>query len=142
MAVLDVNQKAGVYETLSSLNAAFAGIVQHLQTLQKFGTFKPKSVKLLSGLAQELQAEINQEFLEDLHQLELDDWGSYGKARQKWEKHVRDPDDVFIHAEERRRELAKQRPLKKSKALRSRPVTARQSKQSSPHFAARRLRKR
>jgi hypothetical protein len=25
---------------------------------------------------------MNQEFLEDLHQFELDDWGRYGKARQ------------------------------------------------------------
>ena len=50
MAVLDVTQKAGVYETLSSLNTAFAGIVQHLQKLQRIGTFKPKSAKLLSGL--------------------------------------------------------------------------------------------
>jgi len=51
----------------------------------------------------------NQEFLEDLHQLELDDWGRYGKARQRWEKELSDPDDVFIHAEERKKQLAKQR---------------------------------
>jgi hypothetical protein len=108
MAVLDVTQKAGVYETLSSLNTAFAGIIQHLETLHKFGTFKPKSVRLLSGLAQELQAEINQDFLEDLHQLELDDWNRFGKVRQAREKELRDPDDVFIHAKERRKELAKQ----------------------------------
>ena len=137
MAALDSTQKAEIYETLSSLNMAFAGIIQHLQTLQRTGLFKSKVAKLFPGFALELQAEFNQEFLEDLHQLELDDWGRYGKARQKWEKHVRDPDDVFIHAEERRRKLAKQRPLKKSKALRSR-----QSKQSSSHSAAQHLRKR
>jgi hypothetical protein len=112
MAVLDVTQKAGVYETLSSLNTAFAGIVQHLQTLQKFGTFKPKSVKLLSGLAQELQAEINQDFLEDLHQLELDDWNRFGKIRDARDKELRDPDDVFIQAKERKKQLAKQRKKK------------------------------
>ena len=32
MAAIDVTQKAGVYETLASLNAAFAGIVQHLHS--------------------------------------------------------------------------------------------------------------
>jgi hypothetical protein len=31
MAALDGTQKADVYETLSSLNMAFAGIIQHLQ---------------------------------------------------------------------------------------------------------------
>jgi hypothetical protein len=109
MAALDGTQKAGIYETLSSLNLAFAGVIQHLHTLQKTGLFKSKVAKLFPGFAQELQAEFNQQFLEDLHQLELDDWGEYGKARQRWEKHLRDPDDVFIHAKERKKQLAKQR---------------------------------
>jgi hypothetical protein len=109
MAAIDVNQKADIYETLSSLNLAFAGIVQHLQTLQQTGLFKSKVAKLFPSFALELQAEFNQEFLEDLHQLELDDWNRYGKAREKWEKYLRDPDDVFIHAEERKKQLAKQR---------------------------------
>jgi hypothetical protein len=108
MATPDVTEKAGVYETLSGLNSAFAGIVQHLHTLQKTGLFKSKTTKLFPDFTQELQAEINQELLEELHQLELDDWGRYGKAREKWEKHLRDPDDVFIHAEERKKQLAKQ----------------------------------
>src|SRR6478672_8547408 len=105
MANFDVNLKAGVYETLSSLNSAFAGIVQHLQTLQRTGLFKSKTAKLFPSFTQELQAEFIQEFLEDLHQLELDDWGHHGKAREKWEKHLRDPDDVFIHAKERKKQL-------------------------------------
>ena len=109
MAVLDVTQKTEIYETLSSLNMAFAGIVQHLQTLQKTGLFNSKAAKLFPSFALELQAEFNQEFLENLHQLELDDWGRYGKARDKYEKHLRDPDDVFIHAKERKKQLAKQR---------------------------------
>ena len=102
-------EKAEIYATLSYMNRAFAGIVQHLQTLQKTGLFQSETTKLFPDFVQELQAEFNQEFLENLHQLELDDWGRYGKARQRWEKHLRDPDDVFIHAEERRKELAKQR---------------------------------
>jgi hypothetical protein len=109
MAALDVTQKAEVYETLSSLNMAFTGIVQHLQTLQKTGLFKSKTAKLFPAFAQELQAEFNQEFLEDLHQIELDDWGRHGKARQARDKELADPDDVFIHAEERKKQLAKQR---------------------------------
>ena len=109
MAALDSTQKADIYETLSSLNMAFAGIVQHLQTLQQTGLFKSKTAKLFPSFALELQAEFNQELLEHLHQLELEDWNRYGKARQRWEKEIRDPDDVFIHAEERKKQLAKQR---------------------------------
>ena len=113
MAAIDVTQKSEIYETLSSLNMAFAGIVQHLQTLQKTGLFNSKASKLFPAYTQELQAEFNQEFLESLHQFELEDWGRFGKVRQKREKQLRDPDDVFIHAEERRKELAKQKQRKK-----------------------------
>jgi hypothetical protein len=102
------DEKAEIYETLSPMNRAFAGIVQHLETLHRTGLFKSKAAKLFPNFTLELQAEFNQEFLENLHQLELDDWGRYGKARQRWEKHLRDPDDVFIHAKERKRHLAKQ----------------------------------
>jgi hypothetical protein len=109
MAVLDVTQKTEIYHTLYRLNAAFAEVVLHSRTLQQTGLFKSKAAKLFPSFALELQAEFNQEFLEDLHQIELDDWGRHGKARQRWEKHLRDPDDVFIHAEERKKQLAKQR---------------------------------
>jgi len=66
-------------------------------------------LKTLRGYTQELQADINQEVLEIMHQDELDDWGQFGKIRQAEEKRLRDPNDVFIQAEERRKELAKQK---------------------------------
>jgi hypothetical protein len=113
--VLDVNRKVEVYRTLHELNSAFAAIVGHCDALQRTGLFNSKASKLLPNFVQELQAECNQEFLETLHQMELDDWGRYGKARQKYEKHLRDPDDVFIHAKERRKELARQRKKPKAK---------------------------
>jgi hypothetical protein len=112
LADLDVIQKTEIYHTLYQLNAAFSQVVDNCRKLQKTGLFKSKTTKLFPDFTQELQAEINQELLEELHQFELDDWGRYGKAREKWEKHLRDPDDVFIHAEERRKELAKQKRKK------------------------------
>jgi phosphatidylserine/phosphatidylglycerophosphate/cardiolipin synthase-like enzyme len=112
MAAPIVTEKAGIYETLASLNLAFAGVIQHLHTLQKTGIFKSKAAKLFPGFAQELQAEFNQEFLEDLHQLELEDWNEYGKARKRWEKYLRDPDDVLLQAEKRKKQLAKQKHKK------------------------------
>jgi hypothetical protein len=92
LAAIDVNQKADIYETLSSLNLAFAGIVEHLQTMQQTGVFRPKYTRLFQGFAQELQAEINQEFLGTLESLESDDWGRFGKIRDKWEKYLRGED--------------------------------------------------
>jgi len=107
MADLDVTKKLSIYHTLYRLNRAFAAIVDHCRTLEATKIFPSKSLRNFQGFTQELQAEINEELLETLHQAELDDWSRFGKVREAWEKSIRDPDDVFIHAEERRKELAK-----------------------------------
>jgi hypothetical protein len=107
MAAPDVTKKLLVYHTLYRLNLSFSNIVTHCRTLQEAGVLTAKSIRLFQGYAQELQAEMNQELLETMHSIELDDWGRFGKMRQAEEKRLRDPDDVFIHAEERRQELRK-----------------------------------
>jgi hypothetical protein len=109
LAALDVTKKVEIYHTLYQLNSSFAAIVGHCDTLQKIGVFKSTFTRLFQNFTQELQAEFNQEFLETLHQIELDDWYKFGKVRQAREKKLRDPDDVFIHAQERKKELATHR---------------------------------
>ena len=115
MAALEVTKKLLIYHTLYRLNLSFSNIVTHCITLQEAGIVTAKSTKLFQGYAQELQAEINQELLETMHQTELDDWGRFGKIRQMEEKHLRDPDDVFIHARERKEQIAKERRKTKRK---------------------------
>lgn len=106
--------KADIYRTLYRLNRAFDFITEQLPALVEAGLIGRKSLRDFQGYTQELQAEFNQELLEAQHQIELDDWGRFGKIRQAREKELRDPDDVFIHAKERRQELKKQE-LKKKK---------------------------
>jgi len=108
MAAIDVTKKLLIYHTLYRLNLSFSNIVTHCHTLQEAGVFTPKSTRLFQGYAQELQAEMNQELLDTMHQTELDDWGRFGKVRQAEEKRHRDPDDVFIHARERKEQIAKE----------------------------------
>lgn len=83
--------------------------------MQEAGSVTAKSSKLFQGYVQELQAEINQELLETMHATELEDWGIFGKIRQAEEKRLRDPDDVFIHAQERKKEIARERRKAKRK---------------------------
>jgi len=109
MAALDVTKKLLIYHTLYRLNLSFSNIVTHCRTLQEAGVFTSKEVRLFQGYAQELQAEINQELLETMHTTELEDWGRFGKVRQAEEKRLRDPDDVFIHAQERKDQIARER---------------------------------
>jgi hypothetical protein len=70
---------------------------------------KPKFNRLYQAYTQELQAEINDEVLETVSSIEAADMFRFGKVRDARDKELRDPDEVFIHAEERRKELAKQR---------------------------------
>jgi hypothetical protein len=71
--------------------------------------------RLFQGYAQELQAEINQELLETMHQTELDDWGRFGKVRQVEEKRLKDPADVLIQAEEYKRSQLRKKRTRVSK---------------------------
>jgi hypothetical protein len=115
MANFDVTKKLEIYHTLYRLNRSFAAIVMHCQTLETTRFFPSKSLRNFKGFTQELQSEMNQELLEILHGTELEDWNRYGKIRQTREKELADPDDVFIKAEERRKELAKQKQKKKAR---------------------------
>jgi len=109
MAAIEVTKKLLIYHTLYRLNLSFSNIVSRCCTLQEAGVFTAKSTRLFQGYAQELQAEINQELLGTMHDTELADWGRFGKVRQDEEKRLRDPDDVFIHARERKEQIAKKR---------------------------------
>jgi L-2-hydroxyglutarate oxidase LhgO len=129
MADRDAAGKLGIYHTIYCLNLSFANIVANCRALGESGILSPKFTRLYQSYAQELQAEINEDVMSAMDEVESRDQFRFGKARLAREKELRDPDDVFVHAEERRRELAKQgkKPpaLKRSKTLRSQSGTAR-----------------
>jgi hypothetical protein len=145
MADRDARAKLRIYHTIYRLNLSFANIVANCRALGESGILKPKDTRLYVSYAQELQAGINEEVVAIMDEVELRDMHRFGKARVAREKELRDPDDVFIHAEERRKELARQGkkppPLKSSKTFRSQPGSARGPKRSSSHSAARPLHK-
>ena len=51
-------------------------VFEHRHSLPRIaGSLTTKSSRLFQGYAQELQAEVNQELLEKMHDAELEDWG-------------------------------------------------------------------
>jgi hypothetical protein len=114
MAALNLTsgERMDVYRRMFLLNRSFHFIIQRLDELTQTRIVSPKQIKEMIGLTQEVQLEINTLLIEPLGSLELEDWAVFGKVRMAQEKRLRDPDDVFIHAEERRKELAKQRKKK------------------------------
>jgi len=135
MADRDADAKLRIYHTIYRLNLSFAKIVAHCRALRESGILGPKDSRLYQSYVQELQAEINQDVMSAMDEIESHDQFRFGKVRLAREKELRDPDDVFIHAEERRRELASQgkKPpaLKSSHTLRSQPGTDRKPKRRS-----------
>jgi len=77
-----------------------------------------------------LQAEINQDVVEILDGIESHDMFRFGKVRSAREKELRDPDDVFIQAEERRQELARQKKI--DRARRKKKDTTGESRVNRP----------
>jgi hypothetical protein len=108
MVYLDGTKKLDVYHLLYRLNLSFAAIVKRCRALEQSRIFRIKFLRVFQGQAQELQAEINEELLDTLHQIELEDWSRFGKISQARDKELRDPDDVFIEAERRKEQLHKQ----------------------------------
>jgi hypothetical protein len=109
MADRDAAGKLRVYHTIYRLNLSFANIVANCRVLQESGILGPRDTRLYQSCAQELQANMNQRLTSLLETVESNDHARFGKVSQAWEKEISDPDDVFICADERRRELAKQR---------------------------------
>jgi hypothetical protein len=87
----------------------------HRGVLPRAGTIpdlEPEVYPTLSALRPGVQAEINWEVVEIMDRVESDDTARFGKSRTARKKKLRDPDDVFIEAEQRRRELARQAKCK------------------------------
>jgi hypothetical protein len=115
--------KVQVYRTLYHMKRSFADIVAHCRALGNLRILSPKFTRLYQSYTQELQAEINWDVIEIMDGIESEDLFHFGKARTAREKELRDPDDVFIEAEERRQELVQQPRRKKRKTIQSRPIT-------------------
>jgi hypothetical protein len=105
---LTSSERVAVYRLLFLLNRSFDLIVQRLDELGQTGLFTSRDLREMRGLTQEVQLEINTGLLDSFEPVEHADWAQFGKVRMAMEKRLRDPDDVFIHAEERRKQLAKQ----------------------------------
>lgn len=109
---LTSSERADVYRILFLLNRSFDLIVKRLDELAETHLFSARDLREMRGLTQEVQLEINTGLLDSFEPVEHNGWAHFGKVRIAMEKRLRDPDDVFIHAEERRKQLVKQRRKK------------------------------
>lgn len=75
-------ERVRIYEAIFQINQQFHLIVTRLIELRGVRhTFASKKLAELRILTQEMQAEINCYLCEKLHDVELADWGTFGKVR-------------------------------------------------------------
>jgi hypothetical protein len=70
-----------VYDLLSRLNSSFSRVSRNLSSLEQTRVFNPATMKTLSRLSKELQADANHHLLETLQEIETRDRARFGKVR-------------------------------------------------------------
>src|SRR5215472_10269103 len=118
----DARAKLLIYHAIYRLNLSFANIVANCGTLRESRILGREDTRLYQSFAQELQADINSRLAGILESDESNDHARFGKVRDAYEKELRDPDDVFIHAEERRKEIARQQRKKRTASVRRKAI--------------------
>jgi hypothetical protein len=76
--------------------------------MEKFPFARKKALQHAQAEIEELRAEMNGDFLEDMSDRELDDGGRFSKQRRAYESKREDPDDVYIDVLRREEERKRQ----------------------------------
>ena len=107
-----------VYENLHFLNQDFQQVLNDIARLQELGVFQRDLGRIFSVVVKETRAWANMEMAEFLQMREQDAWAYFGRLHNRWEKKLRDPNDVLIEAElllEKRRKAAARKKSKRQR---------------------------
>ena len=88
--ILDVTEKARIYNMLAQMSSSFSSIIRCCADLEQTGALTPKAKNRFQAFTVEVQGELNLEILEHMDGIEMEDWARGGRVREKWEKYIRD----------------------------------------------------
>jgi hypothetical protein len=100
--------KLRIYESLFLWNQGVDHVVAVLRGLEKLSCADKESLQSAQVEIEEVRADVNADFVEELVDLERVDEGRFWKQKRAYEKKWRDPDDVYIDVEQREDERKKQ----------------------------------
>ena len=109
-------ERLPVYENLFALNRDFEQVVNDIARLQELGVLQRDLGHILSVVVKETRAWANMEMAEFLQIREQDAWAWFGRLHARWEKRLRDPNDVLLEAKllmEKRRAAAARKKSKR-----------------------------
>lgn len=118
--------KLHAYEALQTLNRCFEATLLSLERLEHLGLFRLEFLNACRVTLEYTRAQANDELIHTLQDLEQEDTARFERLHDEWEKQLRDPDDVFFHAIERRQEIKEQirdlhRALQRQRSKRKKP---------------------
>ncbi len=115
-----------VYENLHFLNQDFQQVLNDIARLQELGVFQRDLGHIFSVVVKETRAWANVEMAEFLQMREQDAWAYFGRLHNRWEKRLRDPNDVLLEAkqllEKRRQAAARKKGQRKGRRAGSKGV--------------------
>ena len=101
-------QKLHIYEGIFNLNRAFHATLLSLERLENLGFFRSEYLNACKIELEHARANINDELIETLHDYEEEEGFRFWKMQKEWDDRLKDPDDVFFEARNRKHEIKEQ----------------------------------
>lgn len=130
--------KVHFYQALYALNRGFEITLLGVKRLEELGVFQGENLIEYEEMLELTRAEINEELAGTLQGYEEDDSNYWGRRYDEREKQLRDPDDVFFAARDRKLEIKERMKELQAGLDRQRPKRARSKRRSSKPGAAKR----
>lgn len=100
--------KTRVYESLYALNRGFEITLLSFEQLERLGMFRGEHLNGFKVSLERTRAEANEELIETLHNYEVEQSSHFEQLERDWQDRLRDPDDVFLAARDRKAEIKDQ----------------------------------
>ena len=101
-------QKLHIYEGIFSLNRAFHATLLSLERLENLGFFRAEYLNACKIELEHTRANANDELIETLRDYEQDEGFRFWQMQKEWDDQLKDPDDVFFAAKNRKEEIKEQ----------------------------------
>lgn len=100
--------KLRLYEALYSLNLGFEATLLSLERLEHLGMFRLENLNAFKVALEHTRAEANEELIQTLQDYEQEETARFDRMEREWEDRLKDPDDVFFAARDRKQQIKEQ----------------------------------
>jgi hypothetical protein len=106
------------YRAVANLNRGFEQDTRNLKDLQEFNFFPEELLTAWGNMLHKLQAEASRRLMDVIHRRLMNNALYYDRLCWTRERQLEDPDDVLLKAEQRKREVERERRASEESAER------------------------